>query len=166
MSGARKNLDPVRERLKIATHRSVKLAGGLDAFAEVTRVGRKTIHDYSNTGNERHQDTFMPVDVFADLIQDMKERGEVPPLLVALCDLAGVSCVRVPEPDRDTPAQGLELTAVNKRLWSFSDLVSRHLQGQHDDAEFQAEAAPLILAILNDFQTLKQQALTVRGGDE
>jgi len=158
--------DPVRQRLKVATHRSIKQAGGLDAFADITRVGRKTLNDYSNTGNDRHRDTFMPVDVLADLVLDSRERGEVPPLLIALCEMAGGTFVRVPEPDRDTSAPDLELAAVGARHWAFPTLISRLLAGEISQDEFKDEAQGLVPRLLNDLSQLKQQLLTVRGEGE
>ncbi|WP_029066540.1 hypothetical protein [Labrenzia sp. DG1229] len=148
--------EQTRQKLKVATHRSVRQAGGLDAFAEVTRVGRKTLNDYSNTGNERHQDTFMPVDVLADLILDVKDRGEVPPLLTYLCELAGGAFVRVPEPGRDTASPDLELAAVGARHWAFPSLISRLLAGEISQDEFQDEAAQLLPCLMNDLSQLKQ----------
>lgn len=85
----------VRRDLKLATQRSIQLCGGQDSAASVTRVGRATLSDYANTGNERHQDTFIPADVLADLIVDCAERGEVAPILERLCELAGGRFVRV-----------------------------------------------------------------------
>ncbi|MBG6205408.1 hypothetical protein IWQ49_000052 [Labrenzia sp. EL_126] len=78
-----------RRRLKVATQRSVHMSGGQDAVSLITRVNQQTLSDYSNTGNERHKDSFMPVDVLADLIVDSAQRDEVTPLLELLCELAG-----------------------------------------------------------------------------
>lgn len=95
MKPHRPTTDRDRRSLKLATQRTVQMAGGQDSAALVTRVGRNTLSDYSNTGNERHQDTFMPVDVLADLIVDCAQRDEVAPLLEKLCELAGGRFVRV-----------------------------------------------------------------------
>ncbi|QFT31785.1 hypothetical protein FIV00_14935 [Labrenzia sp. THAF82] len=95
MSIGRRTTDTDRRGLKIATQRTVQMCGGQDYSATVTRVHSKTLSDYGNTGNERHGDTFMPVDVFADLVIDCAERGEVAPMLERLCELAGGRFVRV-----------------------------------------------------------------------
>jgi len=84
-----------RRALKISTQRTVQMCGGQDSSSVITRVHSKTLSDYGNTGNERHADAFVPVDVFADLVIDCAERGEVAPLLEKLCELAGGRFVRV-----------------------------------------------------------------------
>ncbi|WP_299482011.1 hypothetical protein [uncultured Roseibium sp.] len=161
MTGFGGGADPIRQMLKVSTHRSVKQAGGLDAFADITRVGRKTLNDYSNTGNDRHRETFMPVDVLADLILDVKERGEVPPLLIVLCELAGGTFVRVPEPDKTKTAPQLELAALGARHWSFPSLISRYMADEIGSDDFAREALPLVTQLLNDLSQLKQQLLSV-----
>jgi len=75
--------------LKVTTQRTVRLCGGQDSAASITRVSRQQLSDYCNTENDRHRDTFVPADVMADLIVDCAERGEVAPLLETLCALAG-----------------------------------------------------------------------------
>lgn len=150
-----------RRSLKLATQRTVQMAGGQDNAASVTRVGRNTLSDYSNTGNERHQDTFMPVDVLADLIRDRREAGEVAPLLVALCDIGGGTFVRVPEPDKTKTAPQLELAALGARHWSFPRLISRYMADEIGPDDFAKEALPLVTQLLNDLSQLKQQLLSV-----
>ena len=95
MSIERQTTREQRRGLKIATLRTVQMCGGQDFSATVTRVHSKTLSDYGNTGNERHKDTFIPVDVLADLVLDCAERGEVAPLLEQLCELAGGRFERV-----------------------------------------------------------------------
>ena len=77
-----------RRGLKLATQRTVQLSGGQDSAASITRVGRNTLSDYSNTGNPRHEDTFIPVDVLADLIE----------FVIAVSSICGGSgnCTRIP----------------------------------------------------------------------
>lgn len=95
MKLARPTSDGDRRGLKVATQRSVQMSGGQAAVSLITRVNQQTLSDYSNTGAERHQDTFMPVDVLADLIVDSAQRDEVAPLLEMLCELAGGRFERV-----------------------------------------------------------------------
>ncbi|MEP2841519.1 hypothetical protein [Roseibium sp.] len=91
----RKSTDKDRRGLKLATQRMLDMCGGQDSSASVTRINQRTLSDYANTGNERHADSFMPVDVLADLVLDCKARGEVAPLLSALCELGGGRFERV-----------------------------------------------------------------------
>ncbi|MBG6178327.1 hypothetical protein IWQ55_006184 [Labrenzia sp. EL_208] len=160
MKHLRKTSESQRRRLKLNTQRTVELCGSQDFVSEITRVAAKTLSDYANTSSERHQDTFMPVDVLADLILDSKARGEVPPLLAALCELAGGTFVRVPEPDRDASAPQLELAAVGARHWAFPSLISRFLAGDISQDEFQGEAAQLLPCLMNDLSQLKQNIET------
>ncbi|WP_298958432.1 hypothetical protein [uncultured Roseibium sp.] len=95
MSIGRATNSEQRRALKIATQRTAQMCGGYDCAAAVTRVHLKTLSDYGNTGNDRHEDTFIPADVLADLIVDCAERGEVAPILERLCELAGGRFVRV-----------------------------------------------------------------------
>jgi hypothetical protein len=89
MSLPRRTTEKIRHALKIATKRTVQACGSQDSAASITRVGPKTLSDYGNTGEPRHAELFMPVDVLADLIIDCREGGEVAPLLETLCELAG-----------------------------------------------------------------------------
>lgn len=56
-------MDRERRGLKTVSHSLVDLAGGVDAAASVTRVGRTVLCDYSRPG----QPHFMPIDVAHDL---------------------------------------------------------------------------------------------------
>ncbi len=84
-----------RHALKLATKRTIRMCGGQESASEITRVGAKTLSDYSNTGNERYDETFIPLDVLADLAKDCAESGEVAPIIEKLCELAGGRFVRV-----------------------------------------------------------------------
>ncbi|MEP4441983.1 MAG: hypothetical protein ABJ059_00855, partial [Hyphomicrobiales bacterium] len=70
MSLPRQTTDEQRRLLKLATRRAVKLGGGQEAVAAITRVTPQTINDYTNSQNQRHNDTFVPLDVLMDLILD------------------------------------------------------------------------------------------------
>ena len=141
MSGAVRPLTPVERQLKVHTDHSIRKAGGLDAFEVLTRVGRKTLHDYGNTGNGKHRDTFMPVDVLADLIADMRGRGEVPSLLTYLCDLAGG--VFVPLPDGGAGAGEMDLSGWSKLIGGVAAedgaAVSALLEALADDGRVSAD---------------------------
>lgn len=81
--------------LKAATRSMVRVAGGQEAAASVTRVGAKTLSDYGNTA-ERHESTFMPVDVLVDLLLDARDSDAHVPLLDCLCEIAGGRFVHLP----------------------------------------------------------------------
>jgi hypothetical protein len=100
MSLPRKTTEKDRRALKLAIQRTVDLCGGQAYAASITRVNQQTLSDYCNTGKPRHRDTFMPVDVFADLILDCLARDENTPLLDFLCALAGGQFVRQSEDEK------------------------------------------------------------------
>lgn len=54
--------------LKAATRRLIRECGGTDATAQITRVSRASLGNYQNNGL---LDTFMPIDVVADLETDI-----------------------------------------------------------------------------------------------
>ncbi len=116
MSVGRATSDKDRRRLKLATQRTTCLCGGQESAACVTRVNPKTISDYANTGNDRHVDTFMPVDVLADLILDRRAAGEVAPLLTQLCELAGGVFVPTPEVTNEPGVLDLEVVQLSQEL--------------------------------------------------
>ena len=65
MAATRATTPPLRRHLKIATQRQLKSAGGLEAAAEITRVGKSELALYQSAAEETR---FMPVDVAADLM--------------------------------------------------------------------------------------------------
>lgn len=129
MSAPRPADSKVLRQIKIATQRSIELCGGQESTATITRVGRNTLSDYSNTGSERHQATYMPVDVLADIILDRKQSGEVPALLHELCRLSGGRFVKLPEPDMSTSAQQYELAALGVALLEAGTAITRQIAG-------------------------------------
>jgi hypothetical protein len=52
------------ETLKAATRREIKTAGGIEAAAEASRVGKSEMSNYQSDNSTR----FMPIDVLADLM--------------------------------------------------------------------------------------------------
>jgi len=131
-------------RIKIATQRSIELCGGQESTATITRVGRNTLSDYSNTGSERHQATYMPVDVLADIILDRKQSGEVPALLHELCRLAGGRFVKLPEPDTSANARQYELAAAGVALLEAGTAIARQVAGP-SEVEF-----PAVMSAIED----------------
>ncbi len=74
------------ERLKTATRRQIKAAGGLQAAAKVTRVRKSQLGAYQAPDHRRE---FMPIDVVADLMADGGGRD----VLEGLAALAGCAVV-------------------------------------------------------------------------
>lgn len=96
--------DDHRKKLKAATRRAIKAAGGGDSFAHVTRVSESQLSKYG-LATEEHEDAFIPVDVAleADL-----EAG-TPVIASALAAAQGFRLVR----DGD---------ARDSRLLGFADI--------------------------------------------
>jgi hypothetical protein len=109
--------DEDRSRLKAATGRQIAAAGGLEAAARRTRVGKSELSTYQSVN---HPDRFMPIDVVADLMG----AGSPREILEALADLAG--CVVVPldaSPaglDQDIATVGEDVALVFR---DYADLV-------------------------------------------
>ncbi|KZL17513.1 hypothetical protein [Pseudovibrio sp. WM33] len=125
--------DKNRRAIKQATHRTTSLCGGQESAALITRVNPKTLSDYGNTGNPRHLDTFMPVDVLADMILDRREAGESTPLLAELCELAGGVFVPVPEVCRKTTAVDLRVVDLSQKLLNLVAILTQSLAENGDD---------------------------------
>jgi hypothetical protein len=65
MATAQTTTPSLRHHLKIATRKQIKAAGGLEAAAQATRVGKSELALYQSAAEETR---FMPVDVAADLV--------------------------------------------------------------------------------------------------
>jgi hypothetical protein len=65
MAATRTTTPSLRNHLKIATRKQIKVAGGLEAAAQATRVGKSELALYQSAAEETR---FMPVDVAADLM--------------------------------------------------------------------------------------------------
>lgn len=153
--------DKDRRALKLATQRTVSLCGGQESSAMITRVSPKTLSDYANTGNERHCDTFMPVDVMTDLIVDRRLAGEVAPLLEALCSVAGGTFVRMPNA-KSLSASDLDLVQVGKKLFCLAGLISSALA--NDCVSSLADHDREISEIINSLVSLKITFESDEGG--
>ena len=57
------------EKLKALTRRLVKIAGGVEHAAKLTRVGKSELSDYGNPNSPK----FMPADIIADLESEVGE---------------------------------------------------------------------------------------------
>lgn len=125
--------DKDRRVLKQATHRTTSLCGGQESAAIITRVNHNTISDYGNTGNLRYSDTFMLVDVFADMILDRKVPGEIAPLLLQLCEFADGVFIPIPEVCRDSNAVDLGVVDLSQKPLKLVSIVTRSLTENDSD---------------------------------
>ena len=75
-------------KLKAAARRLIKLNGGTEASASIARTGRSNMSDY---GNVNRLDVWMPVDVAADLEEELGE----PVVTKVLCDLDGGVFIKI-----------------------------------------------------------------------
>lgn len=88
-SHARPYRDADYLRLKAATRRTVRAAGGVEAASLSTRVGMQRLSSYQRP----HEPDFMPIDVAADLTA---ESGDLS-IVTALAQLLGCVLVRLPQ---------------------------------------------------------------------
>lgn len=86
---ARRYRDADYLRLKAATRRTVRAAGGVEVASLSTRVGMQRLSSYQRP----HEPDFMPIDVAADLTA---ESGDLS-IVTALAQLLGCVLVRLPE---------------------------------------------------------------------
>lgn len=84
-----------RAALKRASAHQVRQAGGQEAAAALTRVGRQTVQTYCSAAAD-HADVYMPLDVLLDLTLDAVTRDEAPVLLREICALSGGAYVAGP----------------------------------------------------------------------
>ncbi|MEO9670095.1 MULTISPECIES: phage regulatory CII family protein [Alphaproteobacteria] len=137
MSLPRQTTDEQRRLLKLATRRAVKLGGGQEAVAAITRVTPQTINDYTNSQNQRHNDTFVPLDVLMDLILDAAdEAGRVSPILEEICRQSGGSFVPLPKAQRTSAPWHQELSCAVKE---GGEAAAKICSALADDGQVSAE---------------------------
>lgn len=111
------------QRLKAATRRLVRAAGGVEHA--VTRVGKSTLSDYCNLQSP----SFAPIDVIADLEDQVGE----PIVSNALAQIAEEGKIPTRSTECDPVAQG---AAVMAQLGRFTDEALKAIaDGKVDDAE-------------------------------
>lgn len=96
MSAARELPARDYERLKLATVDLVSGCGGTRRAELHTRVSHQQLGSYLSE-EERCRETFMPIDVVADLEAEAVSRGRRPLLTEMLADLSGFILVAKPE---------------------------------------------------------------------
>lgn len=87
-------MTPEQLDLKRATAETIKGVGGLEAAASFCRVGKSTLGDNQSVN---HEDSFIALDVIADLEPLARERSGWPHVTRALCRRMGGVFVRQPE---------------------------------------------------------------------
>ena len=110
----RHTTDEDRAELKAATRHSLRVAKA-NAFAHVTRVDEAQLSKYGSLG---HGESFMPVDVLADL-QGEFGAGIASPLLEALARQAGFKLV--PLDDDGGTGEALDVDDVSSQIKESSE---------------------------------------------
>lgn len=105
--------------LKAFTRALIEKAGGLEAAATRTRVGKSQLHEY---GNPDKRD-FIPIDVVADLEADVGE----PIVSRALAHTAGFALVREAHHDSIAADPARELRLTTARLGNLADDFDKDL---------------------------------------
>ncbi|WP_180897338.1 hypothetical protein [Martelella soudanensis] len=114
-----------RARLKAATRRAIRAAGGGDSFQHVTRVAEAQLSKYG-LASEDHAETFIPVDVALDA--DL-EAGS-PIITTAMAQAQGFRLVRA---EREDAEHRLEFCDISALGMSFSDLQRALHEALADD---------------------------------
>lgn len=153
MTHARTLPDASYREIEAAARKLVKLCGGQEAAAFVTRVGHQALQKYGST---EHPDLSMPADVIADLESDIGD----PVMTRKLADLAGYDIVR-----RKAGAPAPLTRQLTHLAKESSDVIGALAKGFDDgviDAadrtEIEAEAHQLIGALHSLLATLKSGA--------
>ena len=144
--------DDHRKKLKAATRRAVKSAGGGDSFAHVTRVSESQLSKYG-LASEEHQDAFAPIDVAleADI-----EAGS-PIIATALAAAQGFRLVRK---NAETDDHCLGYADISQIGVAFSSFQTRMHEALADDGRVdEAERRK----ILKDFDAFMRTLFTTMG---
>jgi len=144
--------DDDRQKLKAATRRAVKSAGGGDSFAHVTRVSESQLSKYGLASDE-HQDAFIPVDV---ALEADVEAGS-PIIATALAAAQGFRLVRNASPVDDHSLGFADISQISVAFSSFHTRMHEALadDGRVDEAERRR--------ILKDFDKFMRTLFTTMG---
>ncbi len=139
-------------KLKAATRRAVKAAGGGDALAVTTRVSEGQLSKYG-LASEEHAETFIPLDV---ALEADREAGS--PIIASA--LAAAQGFRLVPADAADSEHGLDYRDVTTVGVAFSNFQSRMHEALSDDGKVdEAERR----AILRDFDKLMRSLFQVMG---
>jgi hypothetical protein len=154
---------PEKRALKRATVETLKGVGGVDAAANYCRPGKSQLSDY---GNENRPDSFMPLDVIADLEPLARDREGSPHITHLLCQLMGGVFVAVP----DTPVTTGRLLETMAALHSEFSQVTQAVCAGLADHDFCALDAARLESELEDVirvaVTMRAMARSIKGGEQ
>ena len=131
-------MTPDNLALKRATSEMTKGVGGVEAGAEFCRVGKSQLADY---GNANRADSFVPLDVIADLEPLARDRAGWPHVTQALCRRMGGTFVALP--DAPMSASGL-LDAMSALSGEFTGATRAVCHGLADGNFCRADAGQLV----------------------
>jgi hypothetical protein len=127
--------------LKRATSEMIKGVGGLEAAAGVCRVGKSVLSDNQSPNRA---DSFVAIDVVAELEPLARERSGWPHVTRALCRVMGGTFVPIPEAPA-TREDLLKLLADQAR--EQSDLTNAICAGLSDGKFDQADATKALAEV-------------------
>lgn len=144
--------------LKAATRAMVRDGFGTQAAAaSATRVGQGQISDYCSTAPEQAE-TFMPVDILADLVAESGETA----LLKALAESA--NCLLVPLPVGHTA--GLVAERTGRSATEFGQMMERVGTALRDGRIVEREARSILAEIRDVMVELSALAEAVKAATE
>lgn len=156
-------MTPEKRALKRATVETLKGVGGVDAAANFCRPGKSQLSDY---GNENRPDSFMPLDVIADLEPLARDREGSPHIVQLLCQMMGGVFVAVP----DAPVTTGRLLELMSRLSGEFNDVTRVICNGLSDGNFCATDATQLEAQLDDVIRvsvgMRALARSIKGGEQ
>ncbi len=156
-------MTPEKRALKRATMETLRGVGGVEAAAAFCRPGKSQLSDY---GNENRPDSFMPLDVIADLEPLARDREGSPHILHLLCQMMGGVYVALP----DTPVTTGRLLEMMSRLSAeFNDVTHAVCAGLADN-DFCAADAMRLESQLDDVirvaAGMRALARSIKGGEQ
>jgi hypothetical protein len=116
MAGPRANISPEKQARKAKARDLIRAAGGIEAAAEVTRVGKTLLSEYGRPDNE----TYMPDDVRADLEDITFGKPEHPHL--TRYDARRLGFALVPMPKGELPVGQSLLQALSESIHDAGEL--------------------------------------------
>jgi len=153
---------PENLALKRATAEMTKGVGGVEAGADFCRVGKSQLADY---GNVNKADSFVPLDVIADLEPLARDRAGWPHVTQALCIRMGGTFVALP----DVPAtSGRLLEAMGDLSAEFNDATRTVCAGLADGDFCAVDAGQLIDdldGVIRVAASMRALARSIKGGE-
>ena len=155
-------MTPENLALKRATSEMVKGVGGVEAGAGFCRVGKSQLADY---GNVSRADSFVPVDVIADLEPLARDRAGWPHVTQALCQRMGGVFVALPE----VPVTSGRLLELMSALSAeFNDATGTICRGLADGDFCAVDAGQLerdLADVIRVSISMQALARSIKGGE-